>query len=299
MTGNGQFDPYSMVVNYFGGQSPGPGDSGSGLLLDRYAPSGALHRVIAAVYKAPAWSRIENAREWALSYLYGRPVQLPTAWFVDNAYNAVTNDGFNCTPAGGRQCTSISQYQAMWTQPLANNFDNLALWNDPCPGRNYTWSARYSLQVGVGYHGVPVYYDWITVTTNDPTHPGSTLQTFLGGGSVVSGVNANGPLTVRVHTSPTVQSPGIQSMSFLCEGDGQVELGAVPGLHQRDASDFDRLRGRKLRTGSPCARYLVVQTDTRERGPRGDQYRRARARCPERIRAGARDHARRDDEIAS
>jgi Trypsin len=196
------------------GQSTGPGDSGGGIFLDTTI-NGQLNRQILGVVKSgdatvSHYFRVDNVRDWIYAYVYGRPVPLPAEWYLPTAYNPVTSDGYKCTPAGGSQCAQPTPYQLMWSSPLANNFDNLATWSDPCDGSAYTWTASYSLDYG---------NDWIDIASNDPAG-GPPITTRLTGASTVT-VPAKGALTVRVHTNSFLQSAGITSMSFQCMPNGQ------------------------------------------------------------------------------
>jgi hypothetical protein len=214
------FDPYTFVtVPNSAGQTASPGDSGGPIFLEMQM-GGAMHRVQLGVAKSgdhngANFSRAENVRDWALSYIDGRNVDLPQTWFVANAYNPVTSDGYSCTPAGGSQCPgTVTAYQAMWSHPLANNFDNLAQWADPCPGRPYSWQASYSLEQ---------YYDWIEITTLNPS-TFAPVTTHLTGTQTSGWVGGFGKIQVRVHTDVSNQSVGLKTFPVQCFGDGEVQF---------------------------------------------------------------------------
>jgi hypothetical protein len=109
---------FSLVVPNSAGQSPAPGDSGSGAFV--LTPQGYA---LAGVFKGPDEQRPENWRDWALSYVNGTPIALPTQWFI-----------------GGNNPTFLKS-------PLPNNDNDSHTWN-PCPGSTFSYSPTFNLEKG-------------------------------------------------------------------------------------------------------------------------------------------------------
>ncbi len=175
VTSTGQHDEYNFVVSYRQDQSSGNGDSGAPVFTTGVAPS-----VTTGVLKNGQFGLPENFREWALSYIYDRPIDLPTTWFVWDSW-----------------------YPKFWDSPLQNNFDNQTTWN-PCPNGSYIWTANYSLETN---------FDYMYVIANGAT-------TTLNGWNNSSTGSGSGPITLKVHTDVSVQSPGMTSMPIKCNSNG-------------------------------------------------------------------------------
>jgi len=122
-------------------------------------------------------------------------------------------------------------------KPLPNNYANQHTWT-PCPGgHDYSWTASYDLETA---------FDFVYLTTGGLVYTlnGRTSMSFSG----------NGPITVRVSTDGSVQSPGLQSLSIRCsDWTGKVPalsvLAHVQNLGDRVVAqgDFVGTRGQALR----------------------------------------------------
>lgn len=186
------------------GQITGAADSGSPIFLENTAG-----RFLAGVLKGgnqSSWSfygRSENVRDWALAYIYGRPVPLPRAWYVPPAVdsNVLAQAYPFCRTQSG---LSVAQQMVLCAAfPLQSPPHNYAqrVTFQPCPGAtSYTWSATYDLER---------IYDAITVSNS----LGSAVLTGVGS---TSGV-ARGDFTLGVQTNATVQSAGLTSLTFTCD----------------------------------------------------------------------------------
>lgn len=204
---NGSYDKYNY--NY-GSVNPNQyivaGDSGGGGF--RTTAAGTF---LAGVTKNGGMFQLpENFRDWVTSYIYGRPIQIPTTWFLPNAIVPYLNGArLPAGPFPGLKEQYAQGNVEMWSRPLPNGYDVKARWWDPCPDGTYTWSATFDMEN---------YWDWIDVATDDPLNPGQLKVTRLtGAGGAVNDITGSGYVWVDVHTDGSVVSQGMNSMAFVCK----------------------------------------------------------------------------------
>jgi len=168
---------YLFGITFQNGEAIRPGDSGGPTFT-----SGPIAPVLVGLTKTSQLVNPELIKDWALSYLYNRPIQLPKLWVLDPA-----------------RYQNQFYYAPFWDSPLKNNFSNHATW-DPCPNGSFTWTAHYSLEPNA---------DFIYLESNGQT-------TTLTGWNATSSGSGSGPLTVGVRTDGANQSPGIISLPIKC-----------------------------------------------------------------------------------
>ena len=169
-------DDYSFSIKTNSkGQGFAPGDSGGGCSANT-----AQGWALAGVLKGPDLGRPENWRDWAMAYVDGTPIPLPTHWFV-----------------------FTSSHPTFLTPPLPNSYNDTYSWN-PCPGgQTYSFTPTFDLETG---------QDVITLTA------GGSPVALTGRG--MTSCTGNGPLSAKLKTSSSTQSLGLLSMPVRCNYTG-------------------------------------------------------------------------------